>query len=119
MSFDKKELGFNPINKKRSYKHFFIKKSSHKNPKVDLVPRTVTLVTITNVTLFIKGTIAAFIIGIKVFELLHMDLCGLICFRSLRGSSYIFVIRDDYSRYTSVIFLKDKIEALKEFCKIV
>jgi len=39
--FDKEDHGFNPNNNKRSYKHFFIKETSHKNPKVDLVPKTV------------------------------------------------------------------------------
>jgi len=38
--------------------------------------------------------------------------------RSLEGSSYIIIIVNDYSRFTWVIILKDKLEALKEFVKL-
>jgi len=52
---------------------------------------------------------------IRPLELLHMDLCGPITVRSLKGSSYILVIVDDYSRFTWVSFLKEKNEAFHEF----
>ena len=47
-----------------------------------------------------------------------MDLCVLVHITSLGGISYIFVMVDDYSRFTLVIFLKHKTEALKEFIKL-
>jgi len=47
-----------------------------------------------------------------------MDLCGPICITSLRGSSNMFAIVNDYSRFTWVIFLKDETEALKEFVNL-
>ncbi|GKC30616.1 retrovirus-related pol polyprotein from transposon TNT 1-94, partial [Tanacetum coccineum] len=43
--------------------------------------------------------------------LLHMDLCGPIRVASIKGKRYIFVIVDDYSRFTWVRFLKTKDEA--------
>ena len=55
---------------------------------------------------------------LRCLEFLHMDLCGLIHIRSLGGGSYIFVMVDDYSKFTWMIFLKDKTEALKEFVKL-
>src|SRR5687768_11835327 len=50
-------------------------------------------------------------------ELLHIDLCGPMRVRSIRGKSYILVTVDDYSRFTWVDFLKDKSEALKPFSR--
>ena len=47
-----------------------------------------------------------------------MDVYGQIPARSLRGSSYIFVIVDDYSRFTWVFFLKEKNEAFQELSKL-
>ena len=40
----------------------------------------------------------------RPLELLHIDLCGLILVRSLKDSSYILVIVDDYSRFTRKSF---------------
>jgi len=51
-------------------------------------------------------------------ELLHIDLCGSIPVRSLKGNSYIIAILDDYSRFTWVSFLKEKNEAFHEFSKV-
>ena len=51
-------------------------------------------------------------------ELLHIDLCGSIPVRSLKGNSYIIAILDDYSRFTWVSFLKEKNEAFHEFSKL-
>nr|GEW37938.1 retrotransposon protein, putative, unclassified [Tanacetum cinerariifolium] len=42
---------------------------------------------------------------------LHMDLCGLMRIVSVNGKKYIFVIVDDYSRFTWVKFLRSKDEA--------
>ena len=44
-----------------------------------------------------------------------MNLCGPILVRSLRGSSYIFVIVDDYLRLTWVSFLKEKMKHFMSF----
>nr|GEX11718.1 hypothetical protein [Tanacetum cinerariifolium] len=43
--------------------------------------------------------------------LLHMDLCGPMRVESINGKKYIFVIVDDYSRFTWVKFLRSKDEA--------
>ncbi|GJS85864.1 retrovirus-related pol polyprotein from transposon TNT 1-94 [Tanacetum coccineum] len=43
--------------------------------------------------------------------LLHMDLCGPMRVASVNGKKYIFVIVDDYSRFTWVKFLASKDEA--------
>nr|GEU38430.1 hypothetical protein [Tanacetum cinerariifolium] len=43
--------------------------------------------------------------------LLHMDLCGPMCVKSVNGKKYILVIVDDYSRFTWVKCLRSKDEA--------
>nr|GEX09634.1 hypothetical protein [Tanacetum cinerariifolium] len=43
--------------------------------------------------------------------LLHMDLCGPMCVKSVNGKKYILVIVDDYSRITWVKCLRSKDEA--------
>ena len=51
-----------------------------------------------------------------------MDLFGPIATSSLRGSKYIFVVVDDYSRYTWTYFLAHKSECfryLSKFSKLV
>src|SRR3954468_11331563 len=58
----------------------------------------------------------------KPLELLHIDLFGPVKTSSLSGKKYGFVIVDDFSRYTWVLFLKNKddsFEAFKIFCKKV
>jgi hypothetical protein len=42
-------------------------------------------------------------------ELLHMDLFGPIAYISIGGSKYCLIIVDDYSRFTWVFFLQEKI----------
>ena len=54
----------------------------------------------------------------RPLELLHMDLFGPIRTTSLGGKLYVFVIIDDYSRYTWVLFLAHKNEAHKAFIKL-
>nr|GFA83643.1 hypothetical protein [Tanacetum cinerariifolium] len=44
-------------------------------------------------------------------HLLHMDLCGPMRIASINGKRFVFVIVDDYSRYTWVHFLRSKDEA--------
>ncbi|WKA13308.1 hypothetical protein VitviT2T_030622 [Vitis vinifera] len=58
-----------------------------------------------------------FISTSRPFELLHMDLFGPSRTPSLGGKSYAFVIVDDFSRYTWVLFLSQKNEAFYEFSK--
>src|SRR5436189_5997550 len=51
----------------------------------------------------------------RPLELLHMDLFGPCRIASISKNRYVFVIVDDYSRYTWVIFLKYKNKAYHEF----
>ncbi|KAH9650254.1 hypothetical protein KPL70_026300 [Citrus sinensis] len=51
----------------------------------------------------------------KPLELLHIDLFGPSRYSSLNGKYYAFVIVDDYSRYTWVLFLANKDDALDAF----
>ena len=44
----------------------------------------------------------------KPLELLHLDLFGPSQILSINHSKYVFVIVDDYSRFTWTIFLKHK-----------
>jgi hypothetical protein len=56
----------------------------------------------------------------RPFELLYMDLFGLIAYISISGSKYCLVIMDDYSRFTWVFFLQEKSqtqETLKKFLR--
>ena len=56
----------------------------------------------------------------KPLQLLHIDLFGPSRYASLSGKFYAFVIVDDYSRYTWVLFLANKddvLDAFKVFCK--
>ncbi|WJZ90882.1 hypothetical protein VitviT2T_009997 [Vitis vinifera] len=58
-----------------------------------------------------------FISTSRPLELLHMDLFGPSRTPSLGGKSYAYVIVDDFSRYTWVLFLSQKSEAFYEFSK--
>ena len=63
-----------------------------------------------------------FISTSRPLQLLHMDLFGPSRTTSLGGKHYAFVIVDDFSRFTWVIFLAIKNDVLKEFktfCKKV
>ena len=51
-------------------------------------------------------------------ELLHIDLFDPIRTASLSGKLYSFVIVNDYSRYTWVLFLTHKNEAHEAFAKL-
>ena len=54
----------------------------------------------------------------RPLEMLHMDLCGPMRVKSPKVKRYMFVIVDDFSRFTWVLFLKEKSEALAEFSKL-
>nr|GEV66150.1 retrovirus-related Pol polyprotein from transposon TNT 1-94 [Tanacetum cinerariifolium] len=51
----------------------------------------------------------------RCLELLHMDVFGPFAVRSYGGNRYTLVIVDDYSRYTSTRFLKDKTKTFDQF----
>jgi len=50
----------------------------------------------------------------RPLELLHIDLCGPIRITSKGGKRYVFVIMDDYSRFTC-LFLASKDESFEKF----
>ncbi|GJU05394.1 retrovirus-related pol polyprotein from transposon TNT 1-94 [Tanacetum coccineum] len=51
--------------------------------------------------------------------LLHIDLCGPMCVASINRKKYIFVIVDDFSRFTRVKFLRSKDKALNFIIKFL
>ena len=51
----------------------------------------------------------------KTFELLHMDLFGPTQYTSIGRNKYGFMIVDDYTRYTWVVFLVDKSDVFATF----
>ena len=51
----------------------------------------------------------------KPLQLLHIDLFGPSRYASLSGKFYAFVIVDDYSRYSWVLFLANKDDAIDAF----
>ncbi|XP_075086232.1 uncharacterized protein LOC142168954 [Nicotiana tabacum] len=55
----------------------------------------------------------------KSLDLLHMDLCGPMRVESRGGNKYIFVIVDDYSRFTWTLFLITKDETFEVFFAFV
>ena len=59
-----------------------------------------------------------FISTSKPFEIFHIDLFGPSKTTSFGGKSYAFVIVDDFSRYTWVLFLAHKNDVFHEFSKL-
>ena len=55
----------------------------------------------------------------KPFDLVHSDLCGPMQVTSKGGSKYMLTFTDDFSRYTTVYFLKNKNETLERFKEYV
>ncbi|XP_024006852.1 uncharacterized protein LOC112083381 [Eutrema salsugineum] len=51
----------------------------------------------------------------RILKLMHMDLMGPISTENINGERYIFVMVDDFSRYTLVSFLREKSEAASCF----
>ncbi|KAC9449885.1 hypothetical protein E3N88_45811 [Mikania micrantha] len=51
----------------------------------------------------------------QLLQLVHADLCGPMQVKSLGGSSYFFLLTDDYSRMSWVFFLSQKSEAFDKF----
>ena len=50
----------------------------------------------------------------RPLELLHIDLMGPARVQSLGGKNYILVVVDNFTRYTWVVLLRDKAEALEK-----
>ena len=55
---------------------------------------------------------------LRPLELLHIDLMGPARVQSLGEKKYILVAVDDFTRYTWVMLLKDKDEALKKMIHV-
>ena len=55
---------------------------------------------------------------LRTLELLHIDLMGPARVQSLGEKKYILVAVDDFTRYTWVVLLKDKDEALKKMIHV-
>ena len=51
----------------------------------------------------------------RIIELVHMDLMGPVQTESISGKRYILVLVDDFSRYTWVMFLRNKSDAFVSF----
>lgn len=51
----------------------------------------------------------------QLLELLHLDLMGPMQVESFGGKRYVFVIVDDYSRFTWVRFIREKSDTFKVF----
>ena len=47
----------------------------------------------------------------RPLELLHIDLMGPTRVQSFGGKKYILVVVDDFTKYTWVVLLRDKVEA--------
>ena len=48
-----------------------------------------------------------------------MDLCGPMRVQSRGGRRYVFVLVDDYTRYTWTLFLASKDDAFEVFCSLM
>ncbi|GKC41745.1 retrovirus-related pol polyprotein from transposon TNT 1-94 [Tanacetum coccineum] len=57
--------------------------------------------------------------NLEVLNTFHMDLCGPMRVQIINGKKYIFVIIDDYSRFTWVKFLRSKDETPKFVIKFL
>lgn len=53
----------------------------------------------------------------KPLELVHINLFGQTRARSTRDNKYVFIIVDEFKRYTLVLFLKSKDVTIYEFLK--
>ena len=55
----------------------------------------------------------------RPYEIVHSDVCGPMQVESKGGSKYMLTFTDDYSRYTTVYFIKSKSEVLSKFQEYV
>ena len=51
---------------------------------------------------------------LRPLELLHINLMGPARVQSLGGEKYILVVVDDFTKYTWIVLLRDKVEALEK-----
>lgn len=51
----------------------------------------------------------------RVGELVHADLCGPMSVDSVGGSKYFLLLKDDYSGYHAVYFLRHKSDVIERF----
>jgi hypothetical protein len=51
----------------------------------------------------------------KPLEIVHTDLCGPMRTKGMKGEQYFMLLVDDYTRMTTIIFLRKKSEAFKQF----
>ena len=51
----------------------------------------------------------------KVLELLHMDFMGPMQVESIGGKRYVLVVVDDFSRFTWVNFIREKLDTFDVF----
>jgi transposase InsO family protein len=51
----------------------------------------------------------------RPLEIMHTDLVGTTTTKGLKGEKYFMLLFDDYTRMTSVFFLKNKSEAFENF----
>ena len=56
---------------------------------------------------------------LQPLELLHMDLFGPTQVQSINNNKYVFVIVDDFFRYTWTIFMKNKSDTFEHFKNFV
>ena len=55
----------------------------------------------------------------RPYEIVHSDVCGPMQVESKGGSRYMLTFTDDYSRYSTVYFIKSKNEVLSKFMEYV
>ena len=55
----------------------------------------------------------------RPYEIVHSDVCGPMQVESKGGSKYMLTFTDDFSRYTTVYFIKSKSEVLSKFMEYV
>ena len=51
--------------------------------------------------------------------MLHVDLCGPMRITSRGGKRYVFIVVDDYSRFTLTLFLVSKDESFEKFLMLL
>ena len=55
----------------------------------------------------------------RPLELVHVDLCGPVRLQNRNAYQYVFVVVDDYSRFTWTLFLTSKEEAFDAFLELL
>ncbi|GAA0142754.1 hypothetical protein LIER_03582 [Lithospermum erythrorhizon] len=63
----------------------------------------------------VSDPLLQYVVTTRVLELLHMDLMGPIQVESIGGNKYVYVCVDDFSRYTWVEFIREKLDTFDVF----